>query len=109
MTSRYFHIDKDEAQTGESIEGDKQCFYKWVKGDAKANFAYLKLKNPSDANAAKTVIYLDWFKDTTGVHGLTNASDTKTNMTYYTLDGRKVTSPVQKGIYIVDGKKVVIK
>ena len=109
LTSRYFHIDKDEAQTGESIEGDKQCFYKWVKGDAKANFAYLKLKNPSDANAAKTVIYLDWFKDTTGVHGLTNASDTKTNMTYYTLDGRKVTSPVQKGIYIVDGKKVVIK
>ena len=57
LTTRYFHLDKDENQSGGVIDGTQQCFYKWVRGDAKRNFAYLQLKNPSNANA-KTVIYL---------------------------------------------------
>ena len=110
LTTRYFHLDKDENQTGEVIDGNQQCFYKWVKGDAKSNFAYLQLKNPSsNATAAKTVIYLDWFGDTTGIHGMTAPSQVTSGKTYYTLDGRKVTSPTQKGIYIINGKKIIIK
>ena len=109
LTTRYFHLDKDENQTGEVIVGNQQCFYKWVKGNAKSNFAYLQLKNPSNANAAKTVIYLDWFGDTTGIHGITAPSQVTSGKTYYTLDGRKVTSPTQKGIYIINGKKIIIK
>lgn len=110
LTTRYFHLDKDENQTGEVIDGNQQCFYKWVKGNAKSNFAYLQLKNPSsNATAAKTVIYLDWFGDTTGIHGMTAPSQVTSGKTYYTLDGRKVTSPTQKGIYIINGKKIIIK
>ena len=109
LTTRYFHLDKDENQTGEVIDGTQQCFYKWVKGNVKSNFAYLQLKNPSNANAAKTVIYLDWFGDTTGIHGMTAPSQVTSGKTYYTLDGRKVTSPTQKGIYIINGKKIIIK
>lgn len=109
LTTRYFHLDKDENQTGEVIDGTQQCFYKWVKGNVKSNFAYLQLKNPSNANAAKTVIYLDWFGDTTGIHDMTAPSQVTSGKTYYTLDGRKVTSPTQKGIYIINGKKIIIK
>lgn len=110
LTTRYFHLDKDENQTGEVIDGNQQCFYKWVKGNAKSNFAYLQLKNPSsNATAAKTVIYLDWFGDTTGIHDMTAPSQVTSGKTYYTLDGRKVTSPTQKGIYIINGKKIIIK
>lgn len=109
LTTKYFRLDKDENQTGEVIDGNQQCFYKWVKGNAKSNFAYLQLKNPSNANAAKTVIYLDWFGDTTGIHGMTAPSQVTSGKTYYTLDGRKVTSPTQKGIYIINGKKIIIK
>lgn len=109
LTNKYFHLDKDENQTGGVIDGNRQCFYKWVRGDAKRNFAYLQLKNPSNANAAKTVIYLDWFGDTTGIHGMTAPSQVTSGKTYYTLDGRKVTSPTQKGIYIINGKKIIIK
>ena len=109
LTTRYFYLDKDENQTGEVIDGNQQCFYKWVKGNVKSNFAYLQLKNPSNANAAKTVIYLDWFGDTTGIHGMTAPSQVTSGKTYYTLDGRKVTSPTQKGIYIINGKKIIIK
>lgn len=109
LTTKYFHLDKGENQTGEVIDGTQQCFYKWVSGNAKSNFAYLQLKNPSNANAAKTVIYLDWFGDTTGIHGMTAPSQVTSGKTYYTLDGRKVTSPTQKGIYIINGKKIIIK
>lgn len=110
LTTRYFHLDKNENPTGEVIDGNQQCFYKWVKDDAKRNFAYLQLKNPSsNATAAKTVIYLDWFGDTTGIHGMTAPSQVTSGKTYYTLDGRKVTSPTQKGIYIINGKKIIIK
>ena len=111
LTTRYFHLDENENPSGEVIEGNQQCFYKWVKGNAKKNFAYLQLKNPSNDNAAtaKTVIYLDWFGDTTGIHGMTAPSQVTSGKTYYTLDGRKVTSPTQKGIYIINGKKIIIK
>lgn len=109
LTTKYFHLDKDENPLGEVIDGNQQCFYKWVKGNAKSNFAYLQLKNPSNTSAAKTVIYLDWFGDTTGIHGMTAPSQVTSGKTYYTLDGRKVTSPTQKGIYIINGKKIIIK
>lgn len=105
LTTKYFHLDKED----QVIDGNRQCFYKWVKGDTKSNIAYLQLKNPSNANAAKTVIYLDWFGDTTGIHGITAPSQVTSGKTYYTLDGRKVTSPTQKGIYIINGKKIIIK
>ena len=106
LTTRYFHLDKED----QVIDGNQQCFYKWVKGNVKRNFAYLQLKNPSsNATAAKTVIYLDWFGDTTGIHGMTAPSQVTSGKTYYTLDGRKVTSPTQKGIYIINGKKIIIK
>lgn len=104
LTTRYFHLNKDD----QVIDGNRQCFYKWVKGDTKSNLAYLQLKNPGNANA-KTVIYLDWFGDTTGIHGMTAPSQVTSGKTYYTLDGRKVTSPTQKGIYIINGKKIIIK
>ena len=111
LTTKYFHLDKDENPSGDVIDGNQQCFYKWVKGDVKSNLAYLQLKNPSNDNAAtaKTVIYLDWFGDTTGIHGMTAPSQVTSGKTYYTLDGRKVTSPTQKGIYIINGKKIIIK
>lgn len=105
LTTRYFHLGKED----QVIDGNQQCFYKWVKGDTKSNVAYLQLKNPSNANAAKTFIYLDWFGDTTGIHGITAPSQVTSGKTYYTLDGRKVTSPTQKGIYIINGKKIIIK
>ena len=104
LTTKYFHLDKED----QVIDGTQQCFYKWVKGNVNRNFAYLQLKNPSNANA-KTIIYLDWFGDTTGIHGMTAPSQVTSGKTYYTLDGRKVTSPTQKGIYIINGKKIIIK
>lgn len=86
LATKYFYLDKDENPSGGVIDGNQQCFYKWVKGDVKSNLAYLQLKNPSNDNAAtaKTVIYLDWFGDTTGIHGMTAPSQVTSGKTYYT-------------------------
>ena len=46
-------------------------------------------------------------EDVTGISNLTISSKSEKNE-YYTLDGRKVAQP-QKGLYVVNGKKVVIK
>lgn len=107
LTSRYFHIDKDENPTGETIEGNKQCFYKWVSGTVGKNLAYLQLQN-SSTQAAKSLIYLDWFGQTTGIGGI-RTEDARDNNVYYTLEGIRVAHPSKKGLYILNGKKVVLK
>lgn len=106
LTSRYFHIDKDDNPTGKTIDGDKQCFYKWVSGTVGKNLAYLQLQN-SSTQAAKTLIYLDWFGQTTGIGGI-HTEDAHDNV-YYTLEGIRHEHPSPKGLYIVNGKKVVLK
>lgn len=106
LTSRHFHIDKDDNPTGETIEDNKQCFYKWVSRTVGKNLAYLQLQN-SSTQAAKTSIYLDWFGQTTGIDGI-HTEEAPDNV-YYTLEGVRVEHPSKKGIYIVNGKKVVLK
>ncbi len=44
------------------------------------------------------------------IHGISNEQLVISNYDYYTLDGRKLQGkPTKKGIYIVNGKKVVVK
>ena len=46
----------------------------------------------------------------TGIRSITPAVSPMSDGSFYTLDGRKLSSkPTQRGIYIVNGKKVVIK
>ena len=46
--------------------------------------------------------------ETSGIHSITNES-CKTNNHWYTLDGKKIEKPSQKGIYIQNHKKISIK
>ena len=47
------------------------------------------------------------FGETTGINAV-NGSELKVNGEYYNLNGQRVANPT-KGLYIVNGKKVVIK
>ena len=52
--------------------------------------------------------YTFQYSDPTAIHALTSADTT--NGTWYTLSGQKLDGePTEKGVYIKDGKKVVIK
>ena len=64
--------------------------------------AYLQL----EGTLARTYDYFCFGDDATGIDTINKSQLTSGN--YFDLQGRKVTSPT-KGLYIVDGKKVVIK
>ena len=66
--------------------------------------AYLKLNNPS---GAKVMFHFD-DDTTTGIEDITIDGENKGNDTFYNLNGQRVSNP-QRGIYIHNGKKVIIK
>ena len=66
-----------------------------------AGKAYIQL--PADAPALD---FIGFGSETTGIKGMN--SETSTNTGYYNLAGQRVAQPT-KGLYIVNGKKVVIK
>ena len=68
----------------------------------KACRAYLQL---SDAAAARNLV-LDFGNDATGIENVNR--ETITNNRYFNLNGQRVAQPT-KGLYIVNGRKVVLK
>ena len=67
---------------------------------------YIKIEN-SASNAP--ALSFDFGEGTTGIRSIENGQLTIDNV-YYDLSGRKLNAmPTQKGVYIVNGKKVVIK
>ena len=86
--------------------GDKVGFFK-VNGNGSwvnAGTAYLQVSN--DQIPAQAPDYISIDGETTGVANVNAAAVVKNQ--YYTLDGRHVTQPT-KGLYIVNGKKVIVK
>ena len=69
-----------------------------------ANKAWLSISN-SNARAITLV-----FDETTGVSekGIVNSEKFAT-ATWYDLNGRKIAAPTKKGVYIMNGRKVVVK
>ena len=78
-------------------------FKKANAGTLAAGKAYLK----TDANAAPALTIGFGDEGTTGIRSIDNGQLTIDNV-YYDLSGRRVAEPT-KGVYIVNGKKVVIK
>ena len=76
-------------------------------GTVKANRAYLRIPTSAlTTDASARGISLVWDEDPTGIT-VVNGSGFKVN-DYYDLQGRRVENPT-KGLYIVNGKKVIIK
>ena len=70
--------------------------------DIAANKAYLAVL--TSGSAPEMGMWID--DETTGIANVNR--ETITNNQYYTLDGRRVAEPT-KGIYIINGKKVILK
>ncbi len=67
--------------------------------------AYMEL--PSGAPAKLSLSFGD-DDETTDIENVTSDEETKDNDVYYNLNGQRVSNP-QKGVYIHNGKKVIIK
>ena len=75
-------------------------------GTIKAFRAYFKL---ASAMSAREFVMDFGDGETTGIQLIENAPRVNENTNTYDLQGRKVAQPTQKGIYIQNGKKVVVK
>ena len=86
-------------------KGDKVGFYRAEAGTLAAGKAYLKgLAAPSGAR----IINLVFDDDATAIENYRQEASTTND--WYTLDGRKLEGkPTRKGLYIKNGKKVVVR
>ena len=81
-------------------------------GTVKANRAYLQIQTSalSPAAAAEGII-LVWDEETDGIEIVqTSTVKSRHDDAWFTLDGRQLSGkPTAKGLYIVNGKKVIVK
>ena len=98
-------ISDEKTGTGVFVLANKSKgvgFYRWVGGPLGAGRVYLPAVTSSNA-----IEYLGFNDDATGIHSIDNGQLTIDNV-YYDLSGRRVAQP-SKGLYIINGKKVVLK
>ena len=80
-------------------------FYKVKVGvDVKAGKAYLEIERPATPGGAKDFYAIE--DETDGINAINNSHQTVESV--YNLSGQRV-NKAQKGIYIVNGKKVVVR
>ena len=94
--------------TGERVIG-KESFYRVQKNGIKSagNQAYLPVDN--SALAQKLILVFD-DSETDGIKETLKPALTQQNSVYYNLSGQRVNGvPTSRGIYIVNGKKVIVK
>ena len=81
-------------------------------GTVKANRAYLQIRTSDlSTTAAAEGIMLVWDEETDGIEIVqTSTVKSRHDDAWFTLDGRQLSGkPTAKGLYIVNGKKVIIK
>lgn len=91
------------------LSNDNTLYYPNAAMTIGAFRAYFQLKGITAGDLPQSAIVLNFDAEgTTGLNSLTPALSQGEGV--YTLDGRKLNAmPTQKGVYIVNGKKVVIK
>lgn len=105
FTHTYYNI-VDGQTSGDKQTSSKQCFYRWVKGDLAANKCYLHLKTSSSAKPYITFLLDDV---PTAIEGINAEADTNGDDAYYTLTGIRISRPSKPGMYIHQGKKILVK
>lgn len=113
-TTIYEHVGRQYLYMGD----DSKLYYPLNDLTINAFRAFFFLRDfvagePSATDNEKEIrnIVLDFGNgETTGIDALLKENEPQTNDHYYSIDGRRLQDkPTKKGIYIVDGKKVVVK
>lgn len=102
-------VDPESGLPVEEFTSSPLGFYRAVASTLGAHKSYLQL--PLDQTNARSIIYIDFNGDgeTTGIERI-DSNNVYKDGTYYTLTGIPLNGkPTAKGIYILNGKKVLIK
>ena len=105
------NFTEDDMATGDFYVCNGKEFIK-VRGEGTlaANKAYLKVTGNAPASIPFRRSIGGEGEGTTGIDAIDNAANNDANATWYDLNGRKLNGkPAQKGVYIKNGRKVVVK
>lgn len=97
-----------------SVKNNVAGFYRFTVDDSGKRLvekgkAYLRLKDYKVPEGEARALYIKFKDDDNDVTGIAdNNRETTTNGRYYNLNGQQVDAP-QKGLYIRNGKKIVVK
>ena len=102
-------VEKKEVKLGEVYLLYNDVFYLSQKGTIPAGGIYLP--KPQVVSKTRSALVIGGENDgTTGIIDAARLIDNGLSGSWYDLSGRKLNGkPTTKGIYIIDGKKVVIK
>ena len=99
-------VEKKEVKLGEVYLLYNDVFYLSQKGTIPAGGIYL----PKPVSKTRSALVIGGDDGTTGVISQLSTLNSQLSDVWYSLDGRKLNGkPTTKGIYIINGKKVVIK
>ena len=106
-------LEVSDAETGDGVfvlakKNGVVAFYEWTGGLLGSGRVYL----PAESGASLARILIEFFEEPAGIAtGITDVKQSS-DMKAYDLQGRRVSvtkGQVTKGLYIVNGKKVVVK
>ena len=88
-------------------QGDDFGFFEYTADYMPARKAYVRIDGGAALAKALTMVFGD---EETGITATTLTDGTKADDAWYTLDGRRLNGkPTKSGVYVNNGKKVVIK
>ena len=93
------------------LGGENKLYYPAAGAGIGAQRAYFKIGDDGAAAPRLTGFSIDFGDDeATGIISTTNYTNDTNSDAWFTLDGRKLSGkPTAKGLYIVNGKKVIVK
>ena len=93
------------------LGGENKLYYPAAGAGIGAQRAYFKIGEDGAAAPRLTGFSIDFGDDeATGIISTTNYTNDTNSDAWFTLDGRKLSGkPTAKGLYIVNGKKVIVK
>lgn len=115
LSYQYFEHDKDNLTENDINEAQVEAFYRVAKNGAgiKPNSAYLILPVTSSPAKVSFLFGDELFGEVNNgiATGITDALELDNGkLEWYSLDGRKLNgAPTEKGLYIINGKKVLVK
>ena len=115
LTSYYQKVDKDDNVTVATSGAKEEGFYRVGKNNpitSNGHQGYLPISTSvAGGNAKFSIVFEDIVDDFQGIAtSITEAAPLYENATWYNLNGQKLNGkPTEKGLYIMNGKKVMVK